>query len=46
MKPPKRIVYIKESELDMFAKYGVKSIQKGKTEIKLVNPKRNKKSKQ
>lgn len=36
MKPTKQTIKVDESELDMFAKYGVKSIQKGNTEIKLV----------
>jgi hypothetical protein len=42
MKPIKQTIEVNESELDMFAKYGVKSIQKGSTEIKLVKPKKKK----
>lgn len=42
MKPTKKTIIADESELDMFAKYGVKSIQKGSTEIKLVKPKKKK----
>ena len=40
MKPTKQTVKVNESALDMFAKYGVKSIQKGSTEIKLVKSKK------
>jgi hypothetical protein len=42
MKQIKKIIKVEESELDMFAKYGVKSIVKGNTEIKLVKPKKKK----
>jgi len=39
----KKIIKVDESELDMFAKHGVKSILKGNTEIKLVISKKKKK---
>ncbi len=39
----KKIIKVDESELDMFAKHGVKSILKGNTEIKLVKSKKKKK---
>lgn len=38
-----KTIKVDESELDMFAKYGVKTIQKGKTEIKIVKTKINSK---
>lgn len=45
MKPAKKVVKVDESELDMFAKHGVKSIQMGSKEIKLVKSKKKKNGK-
>ena len=36
----KKVVKVPAEELDMFAKHGVKTIQKGSTTIKLVKPKK------
>lgn len=39
----KKIIHIPEEDLDMFAKYGVKTIVAGNKEIKLIKSKNNKK---